>query len=417
MTPNFRKLVCLLLLTYFQWVGLFHAQLKGFGFQQELQGIENPWHKIELPNHLFGKIKPDFSDIRVIGITSNHDTIEAPFLLRYKNEGVVKTVKDAEIINSSKNENGYYVTLAVSSPQIINQLELSILQENYDWRIAVEGSQNQQEWFTLVENYRILSISNEETHFSYSTVHFEPAQFAYYRIHFNSSALPSLSSIRLIQDEQIEGNFRSYGKTTPKQLNDNQLKMSYLNVDLKIPLWVNAMNVTITDTLDFYRPYTLFYAHDSIQTKEGWEFQYTPLSSGVFNSLEENKLTFSPIIARHFKIEIENKDNKPLTIESIETSGLVYEMIIRFEEDATYYLCYGNEKSLAPEYDLAYFESKIPAQLTTLQLGELVDTTAPIDPKETQQNWEINSIWLWIIMIVIILTLGWFSFNMIKKME
>lgn len=393
------------------------AQNYNFKFYQEIKGISNQWHKIELPNELFGVIKPNFADIRILGITKNNDTIEAPYILQLKNDIPKNAENKATIINSSKNKNGYYNTLTFSEPNIINQFYFSINQSNFDWRISIEGSQNQDEWYSLVENHRILSINTKETSFSYTTVNFNDALYNYYRVCFKSNELPSINYISSNKKEIAKGNSRNYSVYNTNSTIDKTTKTSIFTFDLNSALSVNTLKLELKDTIDYYRNYSLYCANDSIKTKDGWMYSYQKIQSGILHSLNDQSLHFSPVIARYFKIEIQNKDNAPLQLEKISASGFVYELIVRFTENADYYLFYSNEKSTAPEYDIAYFENKIPDELTLLTLGEQKETINE-QPSSVTTNFSFfNSYWLWFLMIAIIVTLGWFSLSMIRKID
>jgi hypothetical protein len=394
-----------------------YAQIKNFNYTQELIGIEDQWHKIELPNEIYGNVKSDFSDIRIIGVTEKNDTLEAPYLLRLKNEVPKRVEYIGSIINSSKNEKGHYITLTFSIPEIINQISLKIKQQNFDWRITIEGSQDQKEWFTLAENQRILSINTNETNFSYTKVHFNDAMYKFYRIYFNTQEIPIIDYVSLTKDEITEGNSRDYTVAHFSSIIDKSNKSSTLLIDMGIPLSINSVFLNIRDTVDYYRNFNLFYAVDSIKTKDGWELNYLPLTNGTLNSIDKSTINFYPTIAQYFKIEIDNKDNTPLLIDSVKASGYIYELIIRFTEKATYYLCYSNEKSTAPEYDIAYFENKIPDKLNLLTLGE-INIYSNTPPQSTiDESSFFNSIWLWAIMLIIIVTMGWFSIKMMRKIE
>jgi len=131
------------------------------------------------------------------------------------------------------------------------------------------------------------------------------------------------------------------------------------------------------------------------------------------NSIEKNEFQFSSTTIQKLKIFISNRDNQPLTIDTIQAKGYIHELIARFTDQATYYLTYGNKKTARPDYDIERFTDNIPETLTTLELGnelkiekEEVHVTDPLFK---------NKAWLWSIMTVIILLLGWFSVKMIRK--
>lgn len=88
-------------------------------------------------------------------------------------------------------------------------------------------------------------------------------------------------------------------------------------------------------------------------------------------------------------------------------------MIARFTEPATYYLVYGNSKANKPNYDIAKFPENIPTNTSPVKLSE----EKIIDKTEVSKQSPLfeNKLWLWLIMAVIIVLLGWFTIKMINK--
>ena len=156
-----KLIIKLLIITLFLNCPFAFGQIGEFKYKRELKGISGQWHKIVLPDSVFGKISNDLNDIRIFGITAENDTIETPYLLRLATETVSAKEIVFKTLNSSRNENGHYFTFEISTSEAINQIDLDFKQDNFDWRIKLEGSQNQNDWFTVIENYRILSIKNE----------------------------------------------------------------------------------------------------------------------------------------------------------------------------------------------------------------------------------------------------------------
>src|SRR5690606_40823506 len=64
---------------------------------------------------------------------------------------------------TAHNESGYFFTFEMPAREPINQLYLQFKEKNFDWKIRLEGSHDQQEWFTIADDYRIVSISNQLT--------------------------------------------------------------------------------------------------------------------------------------------------------------------------------------------------------------------------------------------------------------
>ena len=389
------------------------GQVEEYGFKRELKGISGQWNKIFLPDDIFGKIAQNQSDIRVVGITSINDTIEAPYLIRLAEEKILIKEVAANTLNVSRNNDGHFFTFEIPTAELVNQINLDFKQDNFDWMLRLEGSQNQQEWFTVADNYRILSIKNELTDFQFTKLTFPSSKYRFYRMRIKSEEKPELTAAKISQLEVIEGVFRNYPIREIKTTENKQSKQTEIEIDLQQPVPISHVKFTIADNYDFYRTFTAMYLTDSVKTEQGWRYNYSRLTSGTLNSLEENEFKISSTTVQKLKIIIDNHDNQPLTISAIQIDGYVHELLARITESASYFLVYGNEKARKPQYDIARFTSAIPETLTELELGE----------EQLIQRGEIakqvplfqNKLWLWAILILAIGVIGWFSIQMLNK--
>jgi hypothetical protein len=390
-----------------------YGQIEEYTYKRELSGITQQWHKIILPDDVFGKISQDFSDIRIFGITEQNDTIEAPYLLRSATAKVSDKEVKFKIINTSHNKDGYYFTFEIPDTEPINQINLDFSQKNFDWRIKLEGSQNQVDWFTIIDNYRILSIKNEITDFQFTKLIFPDSEYRYFRLLIKSNEKPELASASLVRQEIIEGTFRNYSIRKNDIKENRKTRQTEIDLELQLPVPVSHLKISVKDTFDYYRPVTIKYLADSIKTEQGWKYNYTTLASGTLNSLEENVFQFKRTTVQKLKIFIHNQANQALTIDSIEAKGEVHELVARFNEGATYFLVYGNKAAARPDYDIGRFADNVPKKLTSLTLGNELD----IEKAETPITYPLfkNKIWLWLIITAIIVLLGWFTLKMIRK--
>jgi len=389
------------------------AQMENYDYKQPLQGISDPWHKVVLPGNIYGKVSTNLNDIRVYGVTAKNDTIEAPYLLRSLNETVVRNDVAFKLINQSNNAQGYFFTYEIPTQEAINQLNLKFNKDNFDWRVKLEGSQDQRKWFTLVEDYRLLSIKNNQTNYSYTDVPFPAAKYRYFRLQINSKENPGLASAKIARNEVKEGTFTNYPIRSMRVSENKKRKLTEIELDLGSPVLLSELQVKIDDALDYYRPVSIQYVSDSVQTEKGLIYKYQNLASGTLTSVEDNTFRFSGRAVQQLKITIRNQDNAPLKIGGMTARGYLQELQVRFAEPGHYFLTYGNERARRPNYDIARFTNKIPENLVALKLG----TAIAIDKKEVKEVQPLfkNKAWLWGVMAVVIGLLGWFTLRMMKE--
>lgn len=156
-----------------------------------------------------------------------------------------------------------------------------------------------------------------------------------------------------------------------------------------------------------------FYRCFVIKTEQGWKYNYSTLTTGTLNSIEENEFQFISTNVHKLKIFINNYDNQPLTIDTIYAKGYIHELVMRFTDQINYFLTYGNKRVLKPQYDIDRFTDNIPETLTSLELGDelAIEKEAILKTEPLFKN----MIWLWTVMIVLILLLGWFFSKNDKK--
>jgi hypothetical protein len=389
----------------------YGQKMDTYGYQRELQGITEQWHKIVLPDAIFGKVSADLSDLRIFGVDANNDTIEAPYVLQVAAEKVTNNKIPFYQLNKARNQAGYYFTFEVPTAAAINQIHLDFEQQNFDWKLQLEGSQDQSEWFTIVEDYRILSIKNNNTDYQFTTINFPSAKYRYLRVLIVSKQAPVLTSASITMRALEAGVYRTYPIQATETLQKAYTKQTEINLLLSMPVPVNQLNIEVLDTLDYYRWVTIEYCADSIKTGNGWKYNYRILDRGTLSSLEENTFKFSGnTITRRLKILIQNQDNNALNIGAITVKGYVHQMVARFNTPATYSLAYGNKNAGKPQYDIAQFLDKIPSSTTALTLGP-EQVIAQAEQVKAAPLFE-NKLFLWAIMLFVIVLLGGFTLKM-----
>lgn len=384
-----------------------------YDYKRELSGISGQWHSVVLPDDIFGKLTDDLRDMRIFGITDSGDTIEAPYLLRISKGTITQESAAFRLLNESYNSQGYFYTFELPEAGPVNQIELDLSEENFDWRVTLQGSQNQQQWYTILENSRIVSIKNEFTDFRYTTLIFPLSQYRYFRLWVQSDEDPGLRDATITRYETAGESLKSLAIEKTEIKENTTSRQTEIDVRLSVPVPVSRLTIHVADTIDYYRPVTIRYLADSLQTEQGWRYTYRSLGSGILQSAKENEFTFNSTTVRHLNIIIDNHDNRPLSIGGVEVQGYIHELVARFTEEAGYYLAYGNNRARKPNYDIARFTHSIPASPAALEMGNEQTIAKPEEPA-VKPLFE-NRAWLWGMMALIIVVLGWFSLAMLRK--
>ncbi|WP_298952629.1 DUF3999 family protein [uncultured Nonlabens sp.] len=389
------------------------AQLKEYNYKRSLDPVKEDWHSITVPDDVFSKVSPSLNDMRIYGISTSLDTIEVPYILKIHKEKAISQKHPFEIINTSKTDKGFYFTFRLDAPTSINNIQLSFKDTNFDWKVNLEGSHDLKQWFTILENYRILDIHNTTSVYTFTDLVLPESSYRYFRVLVRSDQQPVLEYALISMDKLIDGDVVKHRVKTMKLKEDKSTKSSVFEFELENKVPVSSIKLHVDANYDYFRTINISYLSDSIHTEKGWRYNYRNISTATLNSLESNDFKINKTIAQKFRISVLNGDNQSLDITSVAVKGYKHELIARFTQPADYVLAYGNEAGYRPNYDIRKFKNTIPAQLTSLGLGEEV-TIDKIKPTEVSPLFE-NEWWLWVVMGIVITLLAGFTFKMLSN--
>ena len=375
------------------------AQISHYQFRRPLNGTKDAWNQIILPDSLFAKVRPDLKDIRIMGVTGSNDSIEIPFLLDIEYEAFQEKVIPFNLINESSTGLGFYLTFEAPEMNPINEISMDFKQVNFDWRVNLEGSLDNKTWSNVLTDARLLSIRNHVTQFKFTKLVFPETKYRYYRLLFKTKQKPELASSKVIFNEVVKGESKTYRPSNVQTLNLDELKQTMIDITLPTLVPVNGIEIFTNDKHDYYRPLTIKYLSDSSKSEKGYTYNYKTLSETVLNSIEKRTYLFPNALVNKLKITIENQDNMPLLIDSIHVQGIVHKLVAKFNNDEAYYLVYGKKHARKAKYDKDLFEGKVPAELNNCSVG----------PEEQVLNEPYQSaffkykIWLWLIICVVLI--------------
>jgi len=389
------------------------AQQSAFNYSRTIGYSNEGWYAIVLPDDVFGKLESGYEEMRIIGINETGDTLEAPYLLNENREITERNEYQFKLVNESERQGKYYYTFDLSDYDgTVNRLTLGFDVPNFDWRVSLEGSQGQAEWYTVLKDYRIISIKNEMTDYTFTTLKFPDSQYKFLRVIIDGP----VNKPKLV-NSYFDYTIVKGGKTQPANIKkvdkrvDKKKKKSVIDIDLEKALPISKLKLDVDSDFDYYRSISISCITDSVETPAGWKYVSKSIERAVLSSLEENAFTFEPIITRKIKVIIENQDNPPLNVGEIAIERNVIELVTRITEAGSYKLYYGLKNASKPNYDIENFRDKIPGELGAIQLGEEMKIQQP----STQDKSLIkDKVWLWIAMLAVIGLLGWFTLKMLK---
>lgn len=413
--------LCLTFMLAFNTV-VSYAQFSAYTYSRALGVQEKGWHQLELPKDISEKTTNNFADIRILGLTETGDSLEVPYLelqsLQESRRKKNTSPPSFEIINQSKRKEGFYYTIKLLDQKEITAFTLNFEALNFEGLVNLEGSHNQQKWFTLLEGYRILGINNNLTKYKFTTLKFPKSNYSYYRILVKDIKDVNLISARIEAAPTKQKQQFYHLKIKPQKIIEHKTKKQ-TEIYLSLPYLVKANQLTIEvkNDLDFYRRVSIQNLTDSVKTNQGKEAYYRSFKNTILNSWDANHIYLSGNKKiQHLKIIIYNEDNRPLEVGDISIKSPVYQLAFRLPETADCTLFYGNAKATKPNYDLTHFKNKIPPNLTKVVLGKEVNLITPSSHLSNTKKIP-NKYWLWLLLGFSIFLLGGFSIKMLRSVE
>lgn len=406
------RLIVSVVLFQFLWhIGF--ANLNDYNSYCQLSGIKDKWHKFILPQSCYKDVKANLSDIRVYGITSNNDTIQAAYYINSLYQKSKSDYINFKLLNNSYNQKGHFYTFQVDGKSEINSIDLKFNQQNFDWKVKLEGSHNQQQWFNIVDNYRLVAFKHKDVKFSYATVDFKNSNFKYYRLLVKTNENPGFKQAKVLNNKIDKAVRINVPSKAIGYKHDKKNRTSTIEVSFEEATAVSNCLIEVKEKFNYFRPIIIQAVIDSFNTEKGWKYQYRTLCNETLISGKRNEFNFVQVVTNRLKITVINNDNQALEFNSIYTANIQQEMIVRFVEKADYYFAYGNEKANFPKYDIHNFKEKHPTDLETLSIGNCYENIREV--VEEKGEFQTSKTWLWLVMLALIALMAYFSFVMLNS--
>ena len=213
---------------------MVYGQMQSYAYKRTIDSVTHKgWYVLPLDADILAKTEIDLRDIRIFEL-SNSDTVETPFLI----EPLTARSENVEIpftsVNKSYDANTFYVTLSQDGKKTVNTIRLDFAEENFDWTVKLEGSFDQKQWQIVKENVRITRINNAYVNYSYTDLHFEPANFDFFRVSVNAG--PQSKRLRFLSAvvSDIKDEPGRYGEIAVKEQSVKEKKKEK-RTDVHIP--------------------------------------------------------------------------------------------------------------------------------------------------------------------------------------
>lgn len=395
---------------------IFFLAFVNFSFAQQITTAkiepvsENGLHKMIIPSAISSFSRSDMSDFRILDNKNN----EVPYsIININFEAEHLDYTAFKIISKKAIPNQNTEIVVQNSVKNLDQLILSISNSKISKKYSVSGSNDQKNWFGLIENQLLSDYSPNVS------ISVPKTSFLFLKIDFNDKkSLPI--NVEKIGFSKIAYQEYPTEKNIPEKLNINQIpaeKKTQINVVFANSQTVNHIKFHISAPTFYNRKAKIYFfknqeiKHKLVQTKEIiYEFE--------INSDNSKAYEIPNLDQKEFYIEIDNQDNPPLQISTIEFNQNNAIVIADLQKNQNYSIETGNPKRKMPNYDLPHFTYKylMTNQLPEAKIVQINQQKSTIESRKPQQFWE-KSWFMWICISIAGIVIAFFAKSLIKDMK
>lgn len=338
---------------------------------------ENSLYKIPLSPVCKQYMSDDIHDVRIYD-SKQH---EVPYVLL--SEPLLKSKSDFvpyEIVSQEHFKSYSEIIILNKNKDKISNIAFNINNSDAYKYCSIEGSDDNTQWYSISELQELSLLYNDVYTNQYKGIYFPLSDYKYFRLtveDWNSHPL-KINSAGYFRNSVIAGKLYDvlFSKTITE---DPKNKTTTVSLKFNNNQSVNRLDFKIAGPR-LYKRHALIYAKRERTYKNKTE-QYTENLVEFELSSDGSLLIDVPRLnEKELFIEIQNKDNPPLEIESIKCLQQASYLVCDLNAKENYTLKSGDVQLHAPEYDLINFVSQIPQLLPEATLG----TVTPIASTETK---------------------------------
>jgi len=406
-------------LIFFFILALICGQIGAQNFEWESPIVmpdSSGFQKIYLTPEITSHLKVDFSDIRIYDNYGH----EIPYLRRTEKIITDKNSKKKLSISSNHHNKrkGYTeIILKNTEKEPLTNISLTVENKEAEKWIKISGSNDHKKWFILKDKIVVPSQLSDSSSVEVLLLDFPVSNYLYYELIVHdyknqpvivSSAYRYNISIKNIKYTAIEAPHIEQHDTL-----ENDKSLIYITFNNYH--FIDKLKFTVEGNDYFLREARLMNI-DSAMEKKIQQSYFNQLDQIFYlSSTEENILNLNKHRGKRFKLIIENKDDAPLVVKSVDAYQLSIYLIAYLKKGVNYVVRFGDPKLEIPIYDLRFFEDSIPENLITAATAN-IKRLRNTDP-QINKGLNFNLIYLWGAIGIVTLLLVFISIRMFFELK
>lgn len=403
-------------------IKLFILFLGGMAFAQtpQVSGTigavdEDGLYRIRIPHEIRSYATPDLRDIRLWDAKGN----QVPYFVQPTSDykfTKASGFSEFEMVSNTRIVDSISTYIFKNPYKTIEKAVLLIANYQGDKNYRLEGSNNQEDWFGIINNGQLNQLSHPTKTEVYKEIQFPLGSYSYLKLVFDDRySLPiNLLRIGMASTETVNLVPITMEGIPVKNLTFSEKeKKTQIHIQLERPEVIDQIRMEI-NAPELYSRNALLYTLKEREVRRSVETYRQHLASFSIRSDKDLIFNIPTSIEQEIYLEIDNKDNPKLEIMNLQFMQEPAYLVATLKSNENYKITAGNDKLGFPDYDL----SEVTNTKITLPIAEIWTVVYEQPEKATQKT---KSFWqqpwfMWSCIGVAALMIVYFAFNLLRDM-
>lgn len=403
---------------------LFILLFAGVTFAQESvvngeinQVKKDSLYRIHIPHNVRSYSAKDLRDFRIWDTKGN----QVPYFVQptttYKRTNI-SDFTEFSIISSTIIVDSSATYIFKNPYKSIDQAALLIANYQGNKSYRLEGSNNQKQWFGIVNSGQLYQLNHPTETSVYKVIHFPLCAYQYLKVVFDDRNSLPINLLKI-------GKAASKTATTvtidmeeiPVKLIEfsEKDKKTQIHVRFDRKEVINQIRIAITAP-DLYSRKATLYRLQEREVKHKVESYRQRLATFSVRSDKDLIFDIPECVEKEVYVEIDNKDNPKLQISGIHFMQEPIYLVASLKKSEKYTITAGNEKLSFPDYDISSVTNTLKIELPIVQISSVVYVSPTKTIKKRISFWQ-QSWFMWCCIGFSALIISYFAFNLIKELD
>jgi hypothetical protein len=379
-------------------LGVLSASAQHPAWRTTIGPVERQGHYlILLSPEVVARSQPSMQDIRVLA----PDSTLVPYLLRTEPERISETrAVPFSVLRNERVGDRTVVEFEVPAGTLMEGFELGIRNAQVNKSARITGSDDRTHWFMVKDEGLALSGGGPAKGLRWMDLPL--SDHRYYRIELNDSLTAPVQVLGVGHTVQSRSEGRYVSAGTIRWDRREEKGRTVFRIYGDHPLVIDRIHYSTRDTTAFLRKAGLYTMRSEWRTeRKRRKVLHTwreDLGSRTLASYQRAVIEGPRTTVDTLCLEVENGDDRPLAITSLEVLQLQRSLIAPLSPGLTYTLTTGDPQANAPQFDIAHFRDSLPTPIDTLTIAAL----APIPAAVSAENpFDLSKVWLWVAILLV----------------